>query len=102
MLALLRLLKSPAVVHDVLLYAASFFTLWGASVPGGVGWAAAIAAAPAAASALVREVIVTHQTNQVNQAIAAQQHVEANVAQAHADSLTAGVAAVRRTNGGAS
>jgi hypothetical protein len=67
---IVKFLKNPAVIHDGLLYAASFLTLWGADVPVGAGWDTALAAIPAAVSALVRELLVVHQTNQ---AIAAQQ-----------------------------
>lgn len=67
---MIKFLKNPAVLHDLLVYGGSFLTLWGADTPVGAGWDTALAAVPAAVSALVRELIVVHQTNQ---AIAAQQ-----------------------------
>ena len=67
---LVKFLKNPAVLHDLGLYGVSFLTLWATDVPAGAGWDTALAAIPAAASALIRELIVVHQTNA---AVAAQQ-----------------------------
>lgn len=44
------------LLHDILLYGGSFLTLWLAQVPAGAGWDAAIAVAPTALSALLRQV----------------------------------------------
>jgi hypothetical protein len=44
-------------VHDVILYAGSYLTLLLADMPAGGGWDALIAAAPVAASQLVRQTV---------------------------------------------
>lgn len=47
---------APWFVHDVLLYAVLYLTLWLGDVPAGGGWDALIAAAPVALSQLVRSI----------------------------------------------
>lgn len=51
------ILTAPWFVHDLLLYAGSYLTLWLAQVPAGGGWDAAIGVAPVALSAVVRQVL---------------------------------------------
>lgn len=56
--ARLALWPAPSwLVHDVILYAGSYLTLLLADMPAGGGWDALIAAAPVAASQLVRQTV---------------------------------------------
>lgn len=52
-----HILTAPWFVHDLLLYAGIYLTLWTADVPAGGGWDAAISAAPVALSALLRIIL---------------------------------------------
>jgi hypothetical protein len=45
------------LVHDSGVYGASFLTLWGSHLTAGSGWDSMIAAAPVAASQVIRNIV---------------------------------------------